>query len=84
VASRAGAGVEMIEIGKKYRDGWGAEHKIGGTTAVNSDWVYSIQGSWFRKDDGRYIGYRLIDPTKPDSTRRHVPSEHKTNWDLVC
>lgn len=73
----------MIEIGKSYTDGWGKSHQVGGLTAVNPDWVWTVQGNWYRKSDGRYISYRLIDPSKPDSTRRHAPSAIATNWDLV-
>jgi hypothetical protein len=71
-----------IEIGKAYKDGWGARHTIGGTTTVNPDWVYSLQGAWFRQSDGRFIAFALVDSTKPDGSRRHVASEKATYWDL--
>lgn len=72
----------MLEIGKTYTDGWGVSHTVGGITKVNPDWVWTIQGNWYRKSDGRRVGYVLSDPTKPDGPRRHVPAAKPSNWDL--
>lgn len=72
-----------LETGKKYKDGWGAEQTVGGVTAVNPDWVWTIQGNWYRQSDGRYVGYRLIDPSRPNGPARHVVAEKRSNWDLV-
>jgi len=72
----------MLEIGKKYTDGWGSIHEVGGVTKANPDWVWTIQGNWYRQSDGRRIAYLLVDPTKPDGERRHVASKNPSNWDL--
>lgn len=77
-----GVGV-TVEVGKTYTDGWGVDHAIAGETALNPDWVFSIQGSWFRKTDGRYIAFVLIDKSKTDGGRRHVAAERPSKWDLV-
>lgn len=38
------------------------------------EWVYSIQGVWFRKSDGRHILY--------DVKKGSYPCERPTNYDL--
>lgn len=73
----------MIVIGKQYTDGWGMAHLIAGETEISRDWVYSVQGTWFRKSDGRYIAFPLIDKSRPGLGRRHVPADRPTKWDLV-
>lgn len=66
-----------LVIGKKYRDGWGTVFEIGGPTRDYPLWVWSIQGTWFRKSDGRKIQY--------DGKRGHYPIDRPTHWDLhVC
>ena len=71
-----------LVIGKKYADGWGVVHEIGGVTKENPDWVRTIQGKWYRQTYGRKIAYVLVDKTRPDGSRRHVPAEKSTYWDL--
>lgn len=81
---RAGSdGAGVIEIGKTYKDGWGAEHRVAGLVASNPEWVWTIGGFWFRKSDGRKIAYTLVDSSKPDGIRRHAPASRATHWDLV-
>lgn len=46
-----------IEIGKRYRDGWGHEHRVAGLTKDNAEWVWTIGGEWFRLSDGRKVTY---------------------------
>lgn len=63
-----------LEIGKAYRDGWGTVFTIGGLTKDYPEWVWSIQGVWFRKSDGRKINY--------SKERGHYPMDKPTCWDL--
>jgi len=72
----------MLEIGKQYKDGWGVVQTIGGITKVNPDWVWTIQGEWYRQSDGRKIDYPLVDKTRPDGARRHAVAKKATHWDL--
>ncbi len=72
----------MLEIGKKYKDGWGAEQEVAGLTKVNPDWIWTIQGNWYRQSDGRCVRYRLVDATRPNGPGRHVVSSKPSNWDL--
>lgn len=72
----------MLEIGKTYVDGWGAERRVMGPTRVSPDWVWTLQGDWYRQSDGRKIGYVLMDKTKPDGPRRHEPMAKPSMWDL--
>ena len=72
----------MLEIGKKYKDGWGIVQTIGGPTKVNPEWVWTIQGEWYRQSDGRKITYLLVDASKPGGARRHAPAKAATYWDL--
>jgi hypothetical protein len=74
----------VIEIGKKYADGWGAEHTVGGVVKVNPEWVWTIQGNWYRQADGRRVMYVLIDATRHDGPRRHIPAAKPSSWDLRC
>lgn len=71
-----------LVIGKKYEDGWGVVQEIGGVVRENPEWVWTIQGNWFRQSDGRKIGYVLIDVDRPDGSRRHMPAAKPSNWDL--
>lgn len=73
----------IVETGKQYTDGWGMTHVIGGETSINRDWVWSVQGTWFRKSDGRYIAFQLINESRPDGGRRHVPADRPSKWDLL-
>lgn len=72
----------MIAIGKTYTDGWGKEHRVAGIVPAHPEWVWAIGGFWFRQSDGRKIVYPLMDPSKPDGPRRHVPGTGASNWDL--
>jgi hypothetical protein len=60
----------MIEIGKPYKDGRGNTHTIMGPTRYNKAFVWSLQGSHFRQEDGRYI-------------RDGQPQDQATVWDLA-
>lgn len=71
-----------LEIGKEYTDGWGTAQKVAGTVKGHPEWVWTVQGHWFRQADGRKIAYVLVDQTKPDGARRHVPAARVSNWDL--
>ena len=70
----------MFEIGKIYRDGWGAIHHIMGYAQVNNSLeprgiVWTLRGFWFRQRDGRKI-----------TVTRQQPLLHPINqpskWDL--
>ena len=72
-----------LEVGKKYTDGWGVTQTIGGVVKDHPEWVWSIQGNWYRESDGRKIAYLLIDRKGHlDGARHHVPAERPSNWDL--
>jgi len=71
-----------LEIGKKYVDGWGAEQEIGGPVKENPEWVWTIQGNWYRQADGRKIMYVLVDGTRHDGPRRHTAAAKPSSWDL--
>lgn len=57
--------VELLELtarlplrdGVTYRDSWGHEHTVAGTTANYPDWVYTQTGNWFDRETGYAIGY---------------------------
>lgn len=74
--------VTGLEIGKDYRDGWGVTSTVGGVVTMHPDWVWTIQGNWYRQSDGRKISYSPVDKTRPDGPRRHVPFEKASKWDL--
>jgi hypothetical protein len=65
----------MLEIGKSYRDGWGSIFVISGLITDYPEWVWSIQGAWFRKSDGRYINFSRL-------KNSHFANPKRTHWDL--
>lgn len=64
----------MLEIGKRYKTGWGKIEEVAGPTKSNPEWVWTLQGNWFRQSDGRAIRY--------DQVRGHEPVDHPSNRDL--
>ena len=60
-----------LEIGKEYRDGFGVRFRVMGPTRENPEWVWTLQGEWFEKASGRRIGYRPVDPRRPDGAYEH-------------
>lgn len=73
----------MLQDGMKYKDGFGVEHTVMGTTKNNPDWVWTVQGCWYRRSDGRRIQYLAVDKSKPDGNRRHVAADRASSWDLI-
>ena len=73
----------MLVIGEKYKDGWGVESTVGGIVKNHPEWVWTVQGNWYRQFDGRWVAYLPIDKSRPDGMRRHVAAEKASNWDLV-
>lgn len=58
-----------IEVGKKYKDGWGVVYEVVGPTKENPEWARTTQGYWFRFSDGRHV-------------TRDGPHQPATDYDL--
>lgn len=65
-----------LEIGKTYESRDGRIATIGGVTHEHPEWVWSVQGNWYERTTGRYIGY-ATEPAWPATPRsgQHVVSE---------
>lgn len=64
-----------LEIGKRYRKGNGMVEEVAGITREYPDWVWTIQGNWYRQSDGRAISYGPMSG--------HVPWAMATSRDLI-
>lgn len=73
----------MLVDGQQYKDGWGVTQTVGGTTQVNPDWVWTVQGNWYRRSDGRFVRYVPVNPNRRDGHYRHVAADKPSNWDLI-
>ena len=78
-----------LEIGKRYRTPRGIIEEIGGFTRKYKEWVWTIQGNWYRQSDGRYITYRKLQGDCMNAERKleemwiHEPADEPTGLDLI-
>jgi len=74
----------QLEIGKRYRTPLGIIEEIGGFTRKYKEWVWTIQGNWYRQSDGRYITYRKLQgDSKLEEMWIHEPVEQPSDLDLI-
>ncbi len=69
----------MIRLvdGETYVNGHGVQHTIGGPTKDYPAWVWSIQGNWYVRETGQYVGYQTTGrDDKGELTYGHVVSDN--------
>lgn len=70
-------------IGHRYRNGRGGVEEVGGLTKHDGAWVWTIQGNWYRKSDGRFIVSYGIRARDQQLGIEHKPNETATVLDLI-
>jgi hypothetical protein len=66
-----------LEEGRTYMTGFGSRRTIMGAVKGQPDWVYSLDGFWYRRSDGRHITTSLTAGVIP------LPCPNATFHDLV-
>ncbi len=73
-----------LKDGKWYKTGRGTLQKVMGPARDHPEFVYTLQGDWFRRSDGRYITYiKDYDEKNRCIGGHHQPTTVPTGLDLV-